>query len=122
MPVALPAAAAISADPIFQLIEAHRAAFAAWMVALTLQNRLEQTDDRKAAWEVVEKPGLDANDAFDALVTEPATTMPGLVAKLAYLQELWVDDETGWLIDDCVHPTDLINSFAASVRIIGGLA
>lgn len=123
LPAALPVASlAAPADPIFELIETHRGAVIAWNAALTLQQRLEEAGDWDAADAVAEKPCHDANGAFLALVAEPAITRAGLVAKLAYFQELLVDHETNWTVDECVVPSLLINSFAASLKNIGVLA
>jgi hypothetical protein len=109
-------------DPVFDLIEAHRAAFAAWMAALALQARLERAGDRDAANEVAENPCHEANEAFQALVGASATTMPGLRAKVAYFEDLLADHETNWMLDECASPSVLINSFAVSLENIGGQA
>jgi len=114
LPAALPAAAEAIADPIFSLIEAHRAAMAAWLVRLRAAAHLAIDP-----WvEVTEQACHDANVAFQALVAEPATTWPGLVAKVAYLHELSTEHETHWMIDECVHTVALINSLTASLEVL----
>ena len=77
---ALTAASAV--DPVFELIEAHRAAHATHLAAIDEANRLEELhgDD----WgSMTEKPCHDENAAFDSLVGATATTPAGLLAKLA---------------------------------------
>jgi hypothetical protein len=86
----LPVSAGASArvpDPIYATIEVHRQAHVAHTDALTLQHRLDIAYDPDA-YLVSAKPCDDENDAFEALVTAAATTLPGLIAWLDYLQEL----------------------------------
>jgi hypothetical protein len=113
---ALPAAAAV--DPVFELIAIHRKTHIAHMASLELQNRLERQHDSRADW-VSTKPCHDEADAFEALIAAPAITPQGLLAKLAYLQELASEFETEWMIDELVYPLGLIQSFAASLKNIG---
>src|ERR1700720_2982856 len=102
--IAAPALPAVSTvDPVFDLIEAHRQAHAAHMASLELQNRLERQHDSRADW-VSTKPCHDEADAFEALIAAPAITPQGLLAKLAYLQELASEFETEWMIDELVYP------------------
>ena len=54
-----------------------------------------------------------------AWVAEPATTVQGLVAKLAYFDELAGEFETEWMVYDRPEAAVLIQSFAASLRNIG---
>jgi hypothetical protein len=108
-------AGASEPDPIYAAIEAHRNAHAAHMAALELQARLEKTHRASEVSWVSTKPCHDANDAFDVFIAAPATTLPGLLAKLAYLQDLASDFETEWMIEECVGTLSLINSFAASI-------
>ena len=122
LPAALPAAAEPLSDPVFALIEAHRAAHIAHGDALVVQDRLEKTGNIEEAWRVSENPCCVENDAFDALVAAPATTRPGLLAQLAYFQKLAADDETDWMFDDRIQARVLIDSFAASLKNIGVLS
>src|SRR6266702_3206191 len=59
-------------DPVFGLIEAHRKAHAAHMASLELQNRFERRYGAGHGNWISEKPCHDENDAFEALVAEPA--------------------------------------------------
>ncbi len=104
--------AAPAADPLFDLIEAHRKTHITHMAAL------ERRQDSRADW-VATKPCHDEADAFAALIAAPAITPQGLLAKLAYLQHLASEFETEWMIDEQVYPLDLIQSFAASLKNIG---
>jgi hypothetical protein len=114
---ALSAAPAI--DPVSGLIEAHRNAHAAQLAAIGELNRLEKIHGPGHGNWITEKPCHDANEAFDALVAAPATTLPGLIAKLDYLQELSGEFETEWMISECIETSDLIESFAVSIKNIG---
>jgi hypothetical protein len=109
-------------DPIFAAIEAHRQTHVAHMAALTRQSQLEVSDFDRNHDDVVEQTCVAEDDAFEAFVAEPATTMPGLLAKLAYFEELASERDTEWLVHDCVECADLINSFVASLKNIGVLA
>jgi hypothetical protein len=62
----------------------------------------------------------EENDAFEALVAAPATTLPGLLAWLDYLQELDSEFETEWMITDRAFAPALIESFAESIKTIWG--
>ena len=105
-------------DPIYATIETHRLADAAHRDALTLQNRLEIAHDPDA-YLVSAKPCDDENDAFEALVTAAATTLPGLIAWLDYLQELAGKFETEWMMTDRTCAAVLIDSFVTSLKNIG---
>jgi hypothetical protein len=105
-------------DPVRGLIEAHRNAHAAHLAAIEELARFEEAGD----WDhdgITEKPCHSANEAFAALVAAPATTLPGLLAKLAYLQDLESKFETEWMIHECVDASDLIESFTTSLKNIG---
>jgi hypothetical protein len=117
LPVALPAVGA-AIDPVFELIATHRKAHIAHMAALELQNRLERQRVRGAHL-VSEKPSYDEDEAFRTLVAEPATTVQGLLAKLAYFDELAGEFETEWMVHERPEPAALIESFAASLENIG---
>jgi hypothetical protein len=112
-------AAAPSVDPVFELIEAHRKAHAAHMAALQLQTRFERRYGIGGQGWVSEKACGDENVAFIAFVAEPAATMQGLLAKLAYFDELEGDFETEWMVLDRAEAADIIWSFAASLKNIG---
>jgi hypothetical protein len=101
-------------DPVFGLIETHRKADRDFDAALDEQSRLERIGDEAAADLVGEAPCHAAFDAFDALLAAGATTLPGLVAKLAYLQD--IAERDAWMFDDrtgCARR--LIEGFAASI-------
>jgi hypothetical protein len=117
----LPVSAGASArvpDPIYATIEVHRQAHVAHTDALTLQHRLDIAYDPDA-YLVSAKPCDDENDAFEALVTAAATTLPGLIAWLDYLQELAGDFETEWMMTDRTCAAVLVDSFVASLKNIG---
>jgi hypothetical protein len=101
-------------DPVFGLIEAHRKADRDFDAALDEQNRLELIGDEAAADLVGEAPCHAAFNAFDVLLAAPAATLPGIVAKLAYLQDIAKCD--AWMFNDR-HGSAilLIESFAASI-------
>jgi hypothetical protein len=112
----------VDTDPIFDLIDIHRKAAAAHLAAMQLQNRVEKIRGAgRGSW-ITEQPCHDENDAFEALVGAAVNTVPGLLAKLAYLQELAQSDEWSWVIDDrdgvALH---LIESFAASLANISAV-
>jgi hypothetical protein len=81
------AAPADAADPIFSLIEAHRTAGAAYLVALEEQNRLDRIGDRSADWLAEEECVADM-EAFNNLIETAPTTFAGLVAWASYLDEI----------------------------------
>jgi len=110
--------AAPAIDPIFDLIDAHRKAHAAHMASLELQNRFERRYGAGQGSWVSTKPCHDENDAFEALIAAPTTTLPSLVAKLDYMEELSSEFETEWMIEDRADAGDLVRSFAASVKHI----
>jgi hypothetical protein len=89
---------------------------------LKVQNRIEKL---RGAWRgnwITEKPCRDENEAFEALVGTAVNTVPGLLAKLAYLQELAQSNEWSWVIEErdgtALH---LIESFAASLANISAV-
>jgi hypothetical protein len=68
---------------------------------------------------VTSKPCDDENDAFEVLISAPANTMSGLLAKLAYLQELAGGFETAWMLEDRQGiALPLAESFAVSISNI----
>lgn len=118
LPVAVPAVGA-AVDPVFELIEAHRKAHAAHMASLELGKRFELRYGLGRGNWISEKPCHDENDAFEELVAAPATTMQGLLAKLAYFDELAGEFETEWMVHERAEAAVLIQSFAASLENIG---
>jgi hypothetical protein len=120
---AIPAAAvaaAPAADPVFDLIQIHRKAHSAHVASLNLQDRFERRFGvGEGSW-ISEKPCHDENDAFVAFEAEPAATLAGLFAKLAYLEELANEFETEWMVRDRADVSVIIQSFAVSLKNIGG--
>jgi hypothetical protein len=110
--VTVPPAAAIAGhDPVFGLIEAHRKTNAAHLAAIKELSRLEKVHGFGGDWAITQKPCDDENDAFEILVGAAATTVPGLLAKLAYLQDL-----EEWMLDEREGTAiRLIESFAESI-------
>jgi hypothetical protein len=77
---------------------------------------LERSGDSEHDW-ITEKPCHDEFDAFDELVAAAATTLPGLVAKLAYLQEL--AEREAWMFNGREGTAiRLIEGFAASIAAL----
>ena len=114
--VAIPSAGLTVDDPIYAAIETYRKAAVAHRAALDEQNRLELLGDPLAD-SVSEQPCHDEFNAFDELLSAAATTLPGIVAKLAYLEEIAKRD--AWMFDDREGTAiALIESFAASLKNI----
>jgi hypothetical protein len=91
-PTSAAAAPAGSPDPVYGLIEAHRAAAAAHSVALKEQAHLEDGDTEAECHADM--------DAFHVLIETAPTTLAGLVAWVAYLDEVrtveaWMFEEQG---------------------------
>jgi hypothetical protein len=107
-----PATAGLAAlyDPVFGLIEAHRKAEAAHIASLREQERLADIWHCDAA----EQACHEEFRIFDALLVAAATTLPGLVAKLIYLQD--IANREAWMLEDrpdaAIH---LLEGFMASV-------
>jgi hypothetical protein len=114
MPAAGSDSAACAVDPIDAAIERYKDASAAHTAALDELARLEKCDpDWDHGW-ITEQPCHDEFAAFDALLAAAATTLPGLLAKLAYLQD--IAEHNAWLFDNRQGATGLlIESFAASI-------
>jgi hypothetical protein len=106
-------------DSVFELIDTHRKAHAAHMASLELQNRFERRYGVGHGSWISTQPCHDEDDAFVAFVAAPATTVPGLLAKLDYFEELASEDETEWMTRERAEPDVLIQSFAASLKNIG---
>jgi len=101
-------------DLVFGLIEAHREACCGHEAALVEQARLEQIGDNAAAWLVSEAPCNAEFKAFDELLSAAATTVPGIVAQLAYLQE--IAQHNAWMFNDREDSAPrLLKGFAASI-------
>jgi hypothetical protein len=101
-------------DPVFGLIEAHRKAGCDHEAALVEQARLEQIGDNAAAWLVSEAPCNAEFKAFDTLLSAAATTVPGIVAQLAYLQD--IATRKAWMFTDRDDAAiNLLEGFAASI-------
>jgi hypothetical protein len=101
-------------DPVFGLIEAHRQAGLDHSAALDEQSRLERIGDLDAAWSIAEQPCHDDFGAFDALLSAEATTVPGIAAQLAYLQE--IAEHNAWMFNDREDSAPrLLKGFAASI-------
>jgi hypothetical protein len=101
-------------DPVFWLIEAHRKAGRDHDAALVEQARLERIGDKAAAWVVSEAPCHTEFNACDALLSAAATTVPGIVAQLAYLQD--IAERDAWRFNDREDSaTMLLEGFAASI-------
>jgi hypothetical protein len=116
-------AAAPTVDPIFNLIDAHRKAHAAHMASLELQNRFERRYGAGQGSWVSTKPCHDENEAFEALIAAPAVALPGLLAKLDYMEELSSEFETEWMIEERPDPGVLFRSFAESIaNLTSGLS
>jgi len=81
------AAPASTLDPVFSLIEAHRTARAAYLIALDGQNRLDAIGDRSRDWVAEAQYETDA-DAFAALIETAPTTFAGLLAWASYLEDI----------------------------------
>ena len=114
--------AAPAIDPVFRLIEAHRKAHAAHMAALHLQTRFERRYGAGHENWISTKPCHEENNAFEAFVAEPAATVQGLLAKLAYFEELAGEFETEWMIHERAEAAVIIQSFASSLKNIGVLS
>jgi hypothetical protein len=99
-------------DPVFGLIEAHRKADAAHLAAIKELDRLEKIHGFGGGHgAITQKPCDDENDAFEILVGAAANTVPGLLAKLAYLQDL-----EEWMLDEREGTAiRLIEGFVASI-------
>jgi hypothetical protein len=107
-------------DPVFGLIEAHRRASAAHGIALVEQARLEQIGDLDAACSIAEQPCHDDFNAFDALLSAEATTVAGIAAQLAYLQE--IAEHSAWMFEDREDSaTRLLKGLAASIANISAM-
>jgi hypothetical protein len=107
-----------TSDPVFGLIEAHRKAEVRWVASIQELERLEKAGVNGS--DVDEQPCHDAYEAFDAVVIVGAITLPGLVAKLFYLQD--IASREPWMLND--RPDGailLLEGFAASLANISAV-
>jgi hypothetical protein len=109
--------AAVTTDPVYAAIERYKEAAAAHEAALQELDRLERIDpDWDHGW-ITERPCHDEFNAFDALLEAAALTLPGLLAKLAYLQD--IVGREAWLFEDHQGTAiRLIESFAGSISAL----
>jgi hypothetical protein len=99
---AMPAMAATEPpDPVFALLEAHKAAWA----------RLLEIEDRTDDYETLEESGRAVDVALDEITTTPPTTMAGMRAIMEYLVGL--DGHSDYL------PTLLRSSLLRSPLLAG---
>jgi hypothetical protein len=85
-----------------------------------LTNKIERIGDHAAADLVGEAPCHAAFIAFDMLLAAMATTLPGIVAKLAYLQDIAKRD--AWMFNDRRGSAILLmESLAASIANISAV-
>jgi hypothetical protein len=85
------------------------------VASLELQNRFERRyGSGHGSW-ISTQPCHAEDDAFEAFVAAPATTIQGLRAKMAYFEELASEFETEWMVYDRVACPALIESFTASL-------
>jgi hypothetical protein len=74
------------ADPVFAVIEAHRAAERAWCDALAISGDMEDwSDEGRVACERTDALSDLKADAFNALLPSEPTTFAGFVALVSYL-------------------------------------
>jgi hypothetical protein len=92
-----PAPAAAAFDTVFASIEAHRTARAALLAALAEQNRLEEIGDRSGHW-LASVACHVATEAFDRLIATAPTTLAGLQAWAAHLDE--TRHAEAWMFED----------------------
>ena len=85
-------------DPIFGLIEAHRTARAAFLVALKEQNRLEDIGDPSSD-RVATDPCKADFDTFRDLIETAPTTFAGLVAWASFLDKIARHDGEAWMFE-----------------------
>lgn len=98
-PILSAKAEAPNRDPVFALIDEHRAAYAAWAPLAATWNNLLLTDPAYPAAEEAERvPGERERAALAALMTACPTTLAGVLALAEYLpgaiQQVATDEET----------------------------
>jgi hypothetical protein len=82
-------------------------------------NRLENLHGED--WSsTTEKPCHDEDNAFEALLSVAAMSLPGLLAKLAYLRAI-AEGREAWMLDERDGGARvLLGSFAESIQNIWG--
>jgi hypothetical protein len=101
-------------DPIYGIIDHHRAACIAHSAALVEQTRLEELGDRDAG-RVAAEPCFQECEAFDRLIETAPATAQGLLDWLAYLDEIRRLDP--WKFEDMAGAAEaLIVSFSAALQ------
>ncbi|MCK1714019.1 MULTISPECIES: hypothetical protein [unclassified Bradyrhizobium] len=100
LPIALPAAAAVS-DPVFAAIERHRAARVIWDGEVDVRSQFEDlamTAEQRRQRDVLDDAVVDARDALDrtsvALINTSPTTFAGIAIAFQYLRRQMRDDGT----------------------------
>jgi hypothetical protein len=96
-----PIAAADPPDPVFRLLEAHKAAWA----------RLLETESRTNEYDALEQAGRAVDVALNEITRAPPTTVAGMRAVIEYLVEL--DGHSDYL------PTLLRSSILRSPLLAG---
>jgi hypothetical protein len=114
-PVSAAAAPASPLDPVYSLIEAHRTARAAYLVALAEHTRLDRLGD-PAAYLISEAPFMAQLDALNDLIGTAPTTFVGLQAWASHLNEIRHVDEA-WMFEE-EAPTLIVTL----VEALGSLA
>jgi hypothetical protein len=140
IPPALAATAPASPlDPIFSLIERHRAASADYHEAVRIEFAFEESrmeGEKLRQYQILEAQTADAchrlDDAGAALVNTPPTTLAGIAALCRYIEPLLNDPHMPDLPDKILWDDDtesppaaaLANSIAVAIRDIlkGGAA
>ena len=109
-----------STDPMFGLIDAHRKALATWKASLDELDHLEEMNSYGPVDDsFVEGACSASHDTFMAVVGGAASTLPGLRAKAAYLQEIARSKDEAWvLVDYDDVATSMVEGFAASMENI----
>jgi hypothetical protein len=97
-PASAAAALAGALDPVFSLIEAHRMAHAAYLIALAEHTRLDHLGDPDA-YLISEAPCAAQFGAFLKLIGTAPSTFAGLQAWAAYLAEIRHCDEA-WMFEE----------------------
>jgi hypothetical protein len=76
-------------DPIFAVIDGHKAAYEKWEAAVNREFSLKFSDPRmKSAQEASEKLAKLKNDLLKALVSTSPTTIDGIVALAEYYRDV----------------------------------
>ena len=123
LPVALPAVVATTADPIFALIAAKRAADVAHLDACHVLNDAEirhgvGSNEAEVAFDDQGLPCRTAYEGARALTSTPPTTLAGLAAVLRYVNE--TDEEGNWPEDTQLERQFRVTTAQAFAAIIQG--